>query len=131
MVNVFSSVCGRVTPWSPLALPSMTLSGTPIDKFCQSPPLPSSLQTACQLPQLPFWERWHLLLLRPPHTTTDARPVPEPVPAAAPETQYPPCSPRPMTTAACRIRRRCPPPAPPSARGEGTSPPPAPHLLSS
>jgi hypothetical protein len=43
----------------------MTLLGTPIAEFWQSPPSPSSLQTAWQLPQLPFWERWHLLLLRP------------------------------------------------------------------
>jgi hypothetical protein len=46
-------------------LPACCLSPEASDQVgisCRrSPSFPSSLQTACQMPQLPFWERWHLL----------------------------------------------------------------------
>src|ERR1700732_4510403 len=44
----------------------MTLSETQIDKFCQSLFVSIFLQTTRQKPQLPFWERSHLLFLRQP-----------------------------------------------------------------
>jgi hypothetical protein len=64
---VFSAVPRRmVTSSVTLDSPSMTLSETQIDKFCQSLFISRHLQTASQMPQLPYWERWPFLFLRQP-----------------------------------------------------------------
>jgi len=64
---MFSAVQrGMVTSSVTLDSPSMTLSETQIDKFCQSPFISRHLQTASQMPQLPYWERWPFLFLRQP-----------------------------------------------------------------
>src|SRR4029077_641116 len=53
--SLFSAVlCGMVTCSGTLDSPSMTLSETQIDKFCQSPFISIHLQTASQMPQLPL-----------------------------------------------------------------------------
>ncbi len=62
---MFSAVLyGMVTSSVTRDPPSMTLSETQIDKFCQSSCVFITPQTASQMPQLPFGERWLLLFLR-------------------------------------------------------------------